>query len=32
VLENAGGGTLRLDDGDLEIMNSTIDRVGKKIP
>lgn len=32
VLENAGGGDLHLDDGDLEIMNSTIDSIGKDIP
>jgi methylglyoxal reductase len=31
VLENAAGGTLKLDDGDPEIMNSTISRVGKDI-
>lgn len=32
VLENAGGGSLQLDDGDLEIINSTIDSIGKDIP
>ena len=32
VLENAVGGTLELDDGDLEIMNSTIDRALPDMP
>ena len=32
VLENAGGGSLQLDHGDLEIINSTIDSRGKDIP
>jgi methylglyoxal reductase len=32
VLENTGGGNLQLDDGDLGIMNSTIDCMGKDIP
>lgn len=31
VLENVGGGTIKLDDEDLEIMNRAIDRAGKDI-
>lgn len=32
VLENAVGGTVELDDGDLEIMNSAIDRALPELP